>query len=190
MKKKLFSEIPVIKGDRITLRALERQDADGLRELTESEDVYRYLPTFLFEKQFDKAEDVIENLYDEYMKQSLILGAFTDDSFCGLAEFYGYGKTPWKVSVGNRFLPKYWGQGIATETLSLMVQYLLNETDVKIITASTMIKNKASENVLKKNGFQCVARGILENWGYNPPTITDKWLKTAAGYRLPYRFQT
>lgn len=190
MEKKLFLKIPVIKGERITLKALTRQDAGGLHELTECEKVYRYLPTFLFERQFDNAEDAIEKLYAEYMKQSLILGAFIDDLFCGLAEFYGYDKTPWKVSVGNRFLPQYWGQGVATETIGLMVQYLLNETDVKILTASTMIKNKASETVLKKNGFKCVAHGVLENWGYTTPTMTDKWVKTAAGYHLPYRFHT
>lgn len=48
--KKLFSEIPTIKGERVTLRAMTLDDADGLRELTEDEEVYRYLPTFLYEK--------------------------------------------------------------------------------------------------------------------------------------------
>lgn len=190
MKNNLFAEIPVIKGERITLKALTRRDAAALRELTESEEVYRYLPAFLFEKQYDDAEYVIEHLYDGTNPQSLILGAFTGDSFCGLAEFYGYGRTPWKVSVGNRFLPRYWGQGVSTEALGLMVAYLLNETDVKIITASTMIENKASASVLKKNGFKRVAHAVLENWGFQTPTVTDKWLKTKAGYRLQYRFQT
>ena len=48
---KLFSEIPYIKGDRITLRALSGADENGLRELVSSRNVYRYLPTFLFEKK-------------------------------------------------------------------------------------------------------------------------------------------
>ena len=50
MKKKLFSEIPYLEDGRIVLRKLEPEDADGLRELVNSPAVYRYLPTFLFEK--------------------------------------------------------------------------------------------------------------------------------------------
>ena len=69
-----------------------------------------------------------------------------------------------------------------------MARYLLEETDVEIITAGTMIENKASANVLKKNGFRRVARAVPENWGYPQPTLTDKWIRTGAGYRLEYRF--
>ncbi len=52
-KNKLFSEIPVLKGKRVTLKALTLDDLDGLRELTQCDLVYRYLPTFLFEKQYN-----------------------------------------------------------------------------------------------------------------------------------------
>ena len=53
MIKQLFSEIPCLRGERITLKALTPADAGSLRKMTESEAVYRYLPTFLFEKQYD-----------------------------------------------------------------------------------------------------------------------------------------
>lgn len=190
MVKKLFSEIPDLKGERVTLRALTPDDADGLRELTESAEVYRLLPTFLFEKKYGDAEYVIRRLYDECLKNSLILGVFKDGTFCGLAEIYGYRAALLKASVGYRLLPKYWGQGIATEVLAIMVDYILNETDVEIITASTMLENKASAKVLRKNGFKHIAHAAPENWGYPLPTLTDKWLRTGAGYRRDYRFQT
>ena len=45
--KKLFSEIPYIKGDGVVLRQLTRDDAEGLGRLVSSEKVYRYEPTFL-----------------------------------------------------------------------------------------------------------------------------------------------
>ena len=60
--KKLFSEIPYIEGNGIILRKITQDDADSLRELTESEAVYRYLPTFLFEKKYDSIEYVIDHL--------------------------------------------------------------------------------------------------------------------------------
>lgn len=188
MKKKLFSEIPCLTGERITLRRLTRDNAEALHRLTESEEVYRYLPTFLFEKKYDDANEVIDRLYDEVLKESLILGVFMDDAFCGLAEIYGYRAPLLKASVGYRLLPEYWGKGIATETLGLMIKYLLNDTDVEIVTASTMVENQASANVLKKNGFKRMMHGVPENWNHLLPTAVDKWLRTGVGYRRQYRF--
>lgn len=177
MTKKLFSEIPHIKGKRIELKALTAADAPALRELTEDSEVYRYLPAFLFEKKYGDALTVIERLYDECFRESIILGIFADGSFCGLAEFYGYQDRIHKISVGFRLLRRCWGHGTATETLRLMTDYLYGETDIEIITASTMTENKASEAVLVKNGFDLVVHGADEDWGYEQPTKADKWIR-------------
>lgn len=89
-------------------------------------------------------------MYDECLSESLILGVFLHDRFCGLAEMYGYRQPIRKISVGYRLLEECWGQGIATEALGMMVDHLLNEKGIEIITASTMIENQASAQVLKK----------------------------------------
>ncbi len=184
--KDLFSEIPALRGDGLELRRLALCDAENLRALTGCDEVYRYLPTFLFEKQSADAAETIRQLYEGHT-ESLILDVFSDGGFCGLAEFYGYRAPLRKISVGYRLLPQCWGKGIATKTLGLMVGYLFSETDVKIITASVMPENRASARVLEKNGFRLAARAVLENWGYPRPTKADKWIKTAAGYRRAYR---
>ena len=186
--KKLFSQIPCLKGERVTLRSLTASDADALREFTENTEVYKYLPTFLYENKYDDKSYVIEHLYDECIEESLILGVFLDEEFCGLAEIYGWRAPLLKVSVGYRLLRKYWGQGIATETLGVLVKYLLEETDIRIITASPMVENQASATVLKKNGFKRVMHGVWENWGFSKPTVADKWLLTDANHHIQYRF--
>ena len=188
--KKLFSEIPCIRGGELELRQLAASDADGLRQLTESDEVYRTLPTFLFEKKYDDAAVAIRRMYDEGLEGSLILGIFRAGEFCGLAEFYGYRAPLLKISVGYRLLPRFWGQGIATKALGLMVGYLFQETNVKIITASVLPENHASAGVLRKNGFQCAARGVWENWGHALPTKADKWIRTASVHRFSYIFHS
>ena len=55
-----------------------------------------------------------------------------------------------------------------------MVNYLFNETGIKIITASVLPENKASAGVLKKNGFKYSLYSVPENWGYEKPLKTDK----------------
>lgn len=175
--RKLFSEVPHICGGRIELRALERKDADSLLELVRNPRVYRYLPTFLFERQYQDILYVIDHLYDICLEESIVLGIFVNGGFCGLAEMYGYRDPSHKISVGYRLLERCWGKGIASEALKLMINYLYGETNIEIITASTMIENQASASVLKKNGFTLVVHGSLEDWGYAEPTLTDKWIR-------------
>ncbi|MBR2561312.1 MAG: GNAT family N-acetyltransferase [Eubacterium sp.] len=177
MKKKLFTEIPFLCSGRITLEQLRDKDAPALQKLVDDPDVYRYLPTFLFEKRYPDIHYVIERLYDECFQESIILGVYTEKTFCGLAEMYGWRDSIHKISVGYRLLKEYWGKGIATETLDLMVHYLYDETDIEIITASTMVDNRASAQVLKKNGFALVISGACEDWGYAEPTPADKWIR-------------
>ncbi len=175
--KKLFPEIPCLHGERIVLKALTRKDAPALRELTESENVYRCLPTFLFEKRYKDINTVIDRLYTECLDDSLILGVFTDGGFCGLAELYGYRENIAKISIGYRLLEAYWGRGLASETVRVLTDHLYSNTNIGIITAGTMLENAASARVLIKNGFELVAHASPEDWGYPEPTPSDKWIK-------------
>lgn len=174
--KKLFSEIPFIKSERLVLRKIEERDAEGLSELAHNPKVYRYLPTFLFEQKYEDVHDVISHLYNECFKDSIILGVFLDDGFCGLAEIYGYRENTHKASIGCRFSERCWGKGIATETVGALVRYLTEETDIEIITASTMVENKSIIHVVQKNNFSLVVSGVGEDWGYDQPTLVNKWV--------------
>ncbi len=174
---KLFSEIPYIEGERLVLKQIEEKDSEALLELASDPEVYRYLPTFLFEQKYPDIHEVIDKLYTECFKESIILGIYLDGDFCGIAEFYGSRDEAHKISVGYRLLRRCWGKGIASETLSMMIKYLYEETDIQIITASTMVENKASAKVLLKNGFTLVISGAKEDWGYPELTIVDKWIR-------------
>ena len=179
----LFPEPPVLIGSTLYLRPLgasdtsKASDAEALQILMEQYEVYRYLPTFLFEKKYKKAEDVILRVYQEGLRDSLILGIFEEGSFCGLAEVYGYRAPIRKASVGYRLLKEKWGKGIATEALGIMIQELLENRGIEIITASTMIENLASAHVLQKNGFIMVNHCVDEDWGFPEPTPADKWIR-------------
>ena len=180
-----FSEVPRIEGGRLALKRLVPSDAPALAELKGDPYVYRYEPTFLFERQHPDAREVIGRLYGECLKDSVILGVFlrdgeagnADGEFCGLAELYGYRPEIRKISVGYRLLRRKWGQGIATEALALLIGCLYGSTDTEIVTASTMIENRASARVLEKNGFSLVSHAVGEDWGYPAPTLADKWIR-------------
>ena len=171
----LFPKPPVLKGNLSVLRPLSLSDAEALRRFTHQAAVYRYLPTFLFEKKYE-AEEAIRRLYTEGLQDSLILGIFRENRFCGLAEAYGFRPPIRKVSVGYRLLKEEWGKGIATEALGIMTKELLSSRGIEVITASTMVENRASAQVLKKNGFTLVRHAVDEDWGFPQPTLADKWI--------------
>ena len=174
--RELFPDLPVLQGGRLCLRPLDYPDAADLFRLTRQEKVYRYLPTYLYEKQSGDMNAVIHGMYRKGLDDSLILGIFRTGQFCGLAEVYGYRAPIRKASVGYRLLEETWGQGIATEALHLLLEELLSNRGIEIITASTMPANQASAHVLQKNGFILVNHAVDEDWGYPEPTPADKWI--------------
>ena len=194
--KKLFDEIPFLENDKIILKRMEDADAPELERMTRSDRVYRYLPTFLYEQKYENKHDVIRLFYEECFpaKEGIFLGIYwkgepstgedgmryRDGSggvFCGIAEFYGFRDPVHKISIGYRLLEEYWGRGIASMAVSLMVDYLYGQTEIEIITASTMIENQASAGVLRKNDFALVHSNVGEDWGYPEPTMVDKWIR-------------
>ena len=194
--KKLFDEIPFLENDKIILKRMEDADAQELERMTRSDRVYRYLPTFLYEQKYEDKHYVIRQFYEECFsaKEGIFLGIYwkdktltrengmidkdnSDHVFCGIAEFYGFRDPVHKISIGYRLLEEYWGRGIAGMAVSLMVDYLYSQTEIEIITASTMIENQASASVLRKNDFVLVNSNVGEDWGYPDSTMVDKWIR-------------
>lgn len=71
------------------------------------------------------------------------------------------------LEIGYELHPDYWGQGIMTEALKVMIQMCFDENFPIIlnrITAITHLQNNASINVLNKLGFQ--EEGVLREYGF------------------------
>ena len=178
-RKRLFSEVPTIEGERVVLDRVVDGDADALRDLIENPTVQRYLPANLFENQRDDVNETIGLLYGDIFenRESLILAIRDKETgeLAGLAEFYGLRDKLHKVSVGNRLRERYWDKGFASEATSLMVRYLYGETDIEIITAYSRVENEAAAHVLEKADFIRTSRFVEEDWGFPEPTLVDKW---------------
>ena len=178
-RKKLVAIVRQVVGERVVLNRVVDTDVDALLDLIENPIVQRYRPTYLFEKQFDDVSEAISQLYGDLFqnKESLILAIRDKQTgeLAGLAEFYGLRDDLHKISVGYRLRERFWGRGFATEAARLMVGYLYGETDIEIITASTMVENEASARVLEKADFIRTARGVEDDWGFAEPTLVDKW---------------
>ena len=57
------------------------------------------------------------------------------------------------IEIGYFLGERYWGKGIATTAVGLLVEYIKNNFDVIRIYAEVFSHNAASMKVLEKNGF-------------------------------------
>ena len=102
---KLFDEMPYLESDELIIRPLTVKDADAVREIAENENVYRYLPTFLFEQKYEDKAYMIERIIPECFeaKDTIILGIClreNPDYVIGLAEIYNYDEQKEKACIG------------------------------------------------------------------------------------------
>ena len=177
----LFEGYPSLEDDVVLIRRMSREDAPALQAFAADADVYRYLPTFLFEQKYPSAEEVLERLDAECLEahDSVILGVYLKEDpgkLIGLAELYSHKPERNKASIGYRLSKAYWGKGIATHVAGLLASYLNGEAGIRTITAHVIRENTASANVLNKNGFIDKYPGIVEDWGFDKPILCDKFL--------------
>ena len=70
--------------------------------------------------------------------------------FCGLK----YLTDLKEVDVGYRFLPEYWGRGLATEACAASLEFGFNTLGLDQIIGLVLPGNAASSRVLEKVGMQ------------------------------------
>lgn len=176
----LYDEMPYLEGNRIILREFVKSDARALCEIANNKNVYKYLPTFLYEQKYEDKEYVIENMKKECFdtKESIIFAVCLKENInncIGIGEIYNYEVEKEKASVGYRLNEQYWHLGYGTETCKLLRDYLLYRTDVRKITAHVICDNSASTNVLSKCGFEKKWVNLSEDWGFETNVIVDKY---------------
>ena len=117
-----------MENDRLLICGLKMQDLEALKALRCDRKVYRYEPVFLPERQ-GTPEETLKAIrgMDLSETRQCILGVYekTDPAeLVGLAEYYDYKRSGKVISIGYRFLSKYWGRGIATNLVRLGTRYL------------------------------------------------------------------
>ena len=171
MMTKLFDTFPYLENDKVIIRKMESNDVAALSEISNNDNVYKYIPPFLYKKSNKVLETAIKNLggKDFENKKYIIAGIYLKDNpnrLVGLAEMFDYKKRENKVTVGYRLNEDYWNKKIATNVLKLMVEYLVNEVNITTLQAFVMPENVYSSKVLLNNKFVKEDFTLQEkNWG-------------------------
>jgi len=172
-----------IETEKFILRDLKMEDALGMFELDSDPEVLIYLGNNPL-TSIEQSKKIIENVHKQYEKNGIGRWAIIDKN---TDEFIGWTGLKYEEKVredfnyydlGYRLKKKFWGKGIATETSLISLEYGFNVLNLKKISATAHIGNKASNKVLQKVGFRFVEEIQIDNEPCNWYAITkSEWLK-------------
>ena len=178
-----MDDFPVIKTQQLILRALLKEDVPAVfdifrrDEVTEHYDCYSYLHESQASEQVRKWMTSYSAPYRESglkgFRWAIALAESPEQLIgtCGIHRVSAHNKS---FDIGYELHPNFWGQGIATQAISSLINYCFNEHfpfKVNRITAMTDIVSPRSIAVLHKVGFQ--QEGILRESEYWKDRFND-----------------
>ena len=145
----------LLETERLTIRPFQLGDEAGVLEFSSNPEVVAYTGDIL-RNSLEEAQGIIENIwfkdYETYGYGRFAVIYKPDDKligFCGFKFIPEVGMT----DLGYRFLPEYWGKGIATESSIKMLEFGFSVLKLSMVFGTVYIENPASSSVLKKLGF-------------------------------------
>lgn len=147
---------PIIETKRLILRKFNIHDYEAVFEFGSNKKVQKYTGDKMIES-LEEAKIIIKNVwYKDYKKygygrwaviykpENKIIG------FAGLKYLPEFNET----DIGFRFLPEYWGKGLATEASKEIIKYGFEKLHLDKIIGIAVAENIGSCKVLEKIGLK------------------------------------
>ena len=145
----------IIETKRLILREISVADAQDMLRLHSNNQVQKYTGEELI-TSLEEIQNKIKERSKEYKKYGFGRWATflkRDMQFVGWAGLLYLPEFD-EIDLGFRFLPEYWGLGIATEACRAILSYGFDNLKLKKIIAIAFKENKASIRVMEKIGMQ------------------------------------
>lgn len=152
---KIFTHIPSLESERLTLRRILPEDAQDMYAYSQNPTVTRYL---LWEEH--PAMEYTQN-YIGFLQERYDLGDFYDwaliekasRKMIGSCGFTSIDLPNNSAEIGYVLHPDYWGQGYMTEAVKQVLTFGFATLGLSRISAVCMAENGASLRVMEKCGM-------------------------------------
>ena len=158
---RVFSHLPELTTERLTLRRMMVLDTDDMYEYACRPDVTKYL-TWHPHPDREYTREYLEYLGNRYSAGMFYDWAVIYEPDCkmvGTCGFTAFNCTSDSAEVGYVLNPEYWGKGIATEALSRVLHFAFEELKLHRVEARFMEDNERSRRVMEHVGM--TFEGIL-----------------------------
>jgi [ribosomal protein S5]-alanine N-acetyltransferase len=167
---------PILETERLRLREITQDDAEGIFACFSNENVTRYYGQDTLEN-IEQAEKFIELFSKNYIEKKGIRWGIERKGTKGIIGTIGF--NVWspkhrRAEIGYEIHPHYWGKGYAFEAASKAISYGFEGMDLTRIGAVVFVENNGSNLLLDKIGFQ--REGILRSYMYQNGQAHDTYV--------------
>jgi ribosomal-protein-alanine N-acetyltransferase len=149
-----FQFLPVIAGERLTLRQIEKKDAPSLLAILSDPYVMKYVTQgTLF--TFSRSRRIAAELLNARRQDSVHYGIWLPEAEgpVGVVSLQNWRQERRDAMVGYMLDRRFWQQGLATEALGVLLNYAFDGLQVQRVEGRCHAVNAASERVMQKNGM-------------------------------------
>ncbi|MEY8021640.1 GNAT family N-acetyltransferase [Muriicola sp. SD30] len=161
----------IIESERLLLREITLDDTEEMLRLYSDPEVQKFTgePVVTSMEEMKKAIELRIKNYKKYGYGRWATVLKSGKQFVGWA---GLAYLPEfdEVDLGYRFLPEFWGSGLATEASRAILNYGFDVLKLDKIVAIAMKENKASIRVMEKVGME-----FEKLAPYEPGSIDAVW---------------
>ncbi|MFC4450139.1 GNAT family N-acetyltransferase [Halorussus aquaticus] len=140
-----------LRGDSITLRTIEAEDVEFMRDAVNDPDVREGLTTAYplnAEQEREYFEERVSN------QEDVNLAICTDGEMAGIIGLHDLNQRSGHCEVGLWLDTDYHGRGYGTEASRLLTDYAFRELRMHRVQARVLATNEASARIWQKLGFR------------------------------------
>ena len=161
-KEKVFLEFPLLNSEKLVLKKIEDAHLQELFAIYDNDKVFEYCG-IIPKHNIQTVSKMIGHFDRDYKKESIVKwGIFQkshSDQLVGIIEAMEFNQKVNMVTIGYYLAENYWGKGLASDAVNILVKFLFEEVNINRIQAEVMPLNEASKKVLQKNCF--LKEGLL-----------------------------
>jgi [ribosomal protein S5]-alanine N-acetyltransferase len=151
-----FEKFPLLKTERLILRQLTLDDIDAVYTIRSDYEVTR-LNIGAAYTSIEQARTLIESILDNYQRENELRWGVTlkdsDNTVIGMCGYNYWARHDFRGSVGYDLARAYWGQGIMSEAVRVVIRFGFEHMGLNRIEADASVENEASIRILEKLGF-------------------------------------
>lgn len=151
----IFSKIPVLKTERLTLRKMKPSDYIDMYEYASDEKVTRYL-LWNPHESLNVTRDYLRYIQTKYHTGDFYDWAVVDNLSKRMIGTCGFSRLDFEnnlAEVGYVLNSSFWGQGIAAEALRAVMEFAFMTLNVRRVEAKYIVGNESSRRVMEKCGM-------------------------------------
>ncbi|NQU68037.1 MAG: GNAT family N-acetyltransferase [Candidatus Marinimicrobia bacterium] len=155
---------PVIQSDNLLLRLPTQKDAQSIFNYASDPDVTKYMHWDTHRSLQDSADFLDRCIESDRRYDQLDFGITLKENnlFVGMCGFHNFTLSHGRTEMGYVLHKDYWGKGIMTEAVSVLLKYGFETLQWHRIQAIARVENIPSQRVMKNVGMQ--EEGLLRDY--------------------------